>query len=80
MFPNPAALLRLNGWVLVDAHDEWRVADNRYLSETTLALLKPSDKPAEIAAATPALTAYRQPESLTRNTSSAYTTRRDATT
>jgi putative transposase len=25
--------------VLVEAHDEWQVADKRYLSETTLALL-----------------------------------------
>jgi putative transposase len=41
VFPNPAALLRLAGSVLVEAHDEWQVADNRYLSETTLALLQP---------------------------------------
>ena len=39
VFPNPAALLRLAGSVLVEAHDEWQVADKRYLSETTLALL-----------------------------------------
>ena len=45
VFPNPAALLRLAGSVLVEAHDEWQVADKRYLSETTLALLKPRDKP-----------------------------------
>jgi transposase-like protein len=42
VFPNPAALLRLAGSVLVEAHDEWQVADKRYLSETTLALLNPS--------------------------------------
>jgi hypothetical protein len=42
-FPNPAALLRLAGSVLVEAHNEWQVADKRYLSETTLALLNPGD-------------------------------------
>ncbi len=33
VFPNPAALLRLAGAVLVEAHDERRVSDRRYLSE-----------------------------------------------
>ena len=43
VFPNPAALLRLAGSVLVEAHDEWQVADKRYLSETTLALINATD-------------------------------------
>jgi putative transposase len=43
VFPNPAALLRLAGSVLVEAHDEWQVADKRYFSETTLALLNISE-------------------------------------
>ncbi len=55
VFPNPAALLRLAGSVLVEAHDEWQVADKRYLSETTLALLTPTkdsnDPPATVATA-----------------------------
>jgi putative transposase len=41
VFPNPAALLRLAGSVL-EAHDEWQVADKHYLSETTLGLLNTS--------------------------------------
>ena len=31
--PHPAALQRLAGSVLVEAHDEWQVADKRYLSK-----------------------------------------------
>jgi putative transposase len=40
VFPNPAALLRLAGAVLVEAHDEWQVSDRRYLSEGSMALLQ----------------------------------------
>ena len=47
VFPNPAALLRLAGAVLVEAHDEWQVSDRRYLSEGSMALLDQPDKPAE---------------------------------
>jgi putative transposase len=39
VFPNPEALLRLAGAVLVEAHDEWQVSDRRYLSEASMALL-----------------------------------------
>jgi putative transposase len=39
VFPNPAALLRLAGSVLVETHDEWQVAERRYLSEGSMALL-----------------------------------------
>ena len=43
VFPNPDALLRLAGAVLVEAHDEWQVSDRRYLSEGSMALL--ADQP-----------------------------------
>jgi putative transposase len=56
-YSNPAALLRLAGSVLVEAHDEWHVADKHYLSEATLALLNKDDKPTETIAAAAALTA-----------------------
>ena len=39
VFPNPAALLRLAGAVLVETHDEWQVSDRRYLSENSMTLL-----------------------------------------
>jgi putative transposase len=39
VFPNPEALLRLAGAVLVEAHDEWQTGDRRYLAEGTMAVL-----------------------------------------
>ena len=50
VFPNPAALLRLAGAVLVEAHDEWQVSERRYLSEGSMALLAtPPAEPKEVA-------------------------------
>jgi hypothetical protein len=34
--PQPEALLRLAGAVLVEAHDEWQTTDRRYLAEATM--------------------------------------------
>jgi transposase-like protein len=45
VFPHPAALLRLAGAMLVEAHDEWQVADRRYLSEGSMALLNRPENP-----------------------------------
>jgi len=36
VFPNPEALLRLAGAVLVEIHDEWAVTERRYLSEGSM--------------------------------------------
>ncbi len=54
VFPNPDALLRLAGAVLVEAHDEWQTGDRRYLAEGSMALLTappPANAAAELVAA-----------------------------
>jgi putative transposase len=38
IFPNEAAVLRLAGAVL-EVHDEWAIAERRYLAEGSMALL-----------------------------------------
>ena len=51
VFPNPGALLRLAGAVLIETHDEWQVSDRRYLSENSMAQIGAIDTetPKEVA-------------------------------
>ena len=40
-FPNPEALLRLTGHVLIEQHDEWDAAERRYFRENSMKLITP---------------------------------------
>jgi putative transposase len=51
IFPNDAAVLRLVTAVVAETHDEWQVAERRYLAEGTMARLydiTPTIEPAEV--------------------------------
>jgi len=55
VFPNPAALLRLAGSVLIEQHDEWEAGDRRYFSEGSMRELRTMNTAADTlqAATTP---------------------------
>jgi transposase-like protein len=47
IFPNEGAILRLAGSVLLEIHDEWAIAERRYLSHGSMAKLYETDKDEE---------------------------------
>ena len=57
VFPNPAALLRLAGSVLIETHDEWQVSDRRYLSEGSMAQIGVASPGSSMEVAVPELIA-----------------------
>jgi transposase-like protein len=48
VFPNPAALLRLAGSVLIEQHDEWEAGERRYFSEASMLELATMNNPVEV--------------------------------
>jgi hypothetical protein len=58
IFPDERAILRLVGAVLIEAHDEWAIAERRYLSEGSMAaILAAAGTLPAVDAPTPALLA-----------------------
>ena len=48
VFPNPAALLRLAGSVLIEQHDEWEAGERRYFSKSSVLELAVMNNPVEV--------------------------------
>jgi transposase-like protein len=57
IFPDEEAILRLVGAVLIEAHDEWAIAERRYLSEGSMAGILAAGEPKGLASSSPALLA-----------------------
>jgi hypothetical protein len=65
IFPDDAAVLRLAGAVLIETHDEWQVAERRYVPEGSMAKLATTNdddqQPKEVKRATAELVATKRP-------------------
>ena len=48
VFPNDESIVRLVTAVILEQHDEWAVAERRYLSETSMARLRQMEAPPEL--------------------------------
>ena len=57
IFPDESAILRLVGAVLIEAHNEWAIAERRYLSEASMKSILTSGGPGGTASTPPALLA-----------------------
>jgi putative transposase len=57
IFPDEAAILRLVGAVLIEAHDEWQVIERRYFSEGSMAAINAGATPPTSTDQRPALLA-----------------------
>ena len=81
VFPNPAALLRLAGSVLIETHDEWQVSDRRYLSEASMAQIGANDTKTARRWPSPHSSRHSSTSTTAKpiTTASSYTTRWDVT-
>ncbi len=57
IFPNERAILRLVGAVLIEAHDEWAIAERRYLSDASIQSILSAGEPSGLASTPPAVLA-----------------------
>ena len=62
IFPNERSILRLVGAVLIECHDEWQIAERRYLSEGSMAAIGTAIEQPPIPSSTAALRACSRQE------------------